>query len=180
MTDIQKNIKDALLYGPNSENIKILLNNELERALIDGYSIHISKYNSNSYGGNISKLSITKNEKSSFESTTSQSCAAVFGKNVKDVLHKLENLLLGYDKNDLGSNSIIDEIMDNHRLIITRVDDTMVLSFVFDYDTYDIVYSGIGDNINNSIKALENNYIKKEKTYTDESSVNEEQQKNIK
>lgn len=175
MTDIQKRIQDALLYGPNSEDIETLLNNKLERALIDGYSISISKYNSNSFGGNISKLVITKNEENSFESTASQSCAATFGKNVKDVLQKLENLLLGYDKSDMNNNSIIDEIIDDYRLNITRINDIMVLSVVLDYNTNSVICSGIGDNINNSINSLENNFIKKEKTYVDESSVNEKQ-----
>ncbi len=88
MTETQKKIKDALMYGPNSEDIEILLNSKLERVLIDGYSINISKFNSNSFGGDISKLAINKNEKTSFETTVTQSCAATFGKNINDVLQK--------------------------------------------------------------------------------------------
>lgn len=177
MTDIQKKIKDALLYGPNSNDIELLINNKLERALIDGYSINISKFNSNSFGGNISKLAITKNEETSFETTASQSCAAAFGKSVKDVLQKLENLLLGYDKSVSNSNSIIDEIIDDYKLKITRLDDTMVLSVILDYNTNSVVYSGIGDNINNSFKSLEENFSVNMKTYADEATTNEIQHK---
>ncbi len=86
---------------------------------------------------------------------------------------KLENLLLGYDKYNFNSNSIIDEIIDDYKLKISRIGDVMVLSIIFDYNTNSIVYSGIGDNINSSIKSLEKDLLEKGNTYTDESLLKE-------
>lgn len=178
MSDMQKLIRDSLEYGGNnSEEINKLLNSRLERALIDGYSIDIFKYEENQFIGNVEKLAITKARKTSFESTVTEVCGSTFGKNVSDVLLKLENLLLGYDKEALTSNEIIDELIDGYHLKISRIGDSEVVSFIINYDSNSIIHTGIGNDISASIKALEKDYISKNHVYTDENTFDKEQPK---